>query len=131
MQDKHYIKNSFNYSYDKLLLWNTLDNETEINNSRVGPNGTITGAIDYSPVKFNNGTRSNADSEYVSFDFGYPVGSNPSGTVEFWIKPDLTSLMALLLMELIIILLALETKRPLIVTKAFWSLVVLMDLVLV
>ncbi len=76
---------------DQILLWNTLGSRQEIENSKIGPNGTVFGSgIQFVPGRFGNGFTSGTSS--TGPDFGLWEQINPNyderGTVEFWWKPD-------------------------------------------
>ncbi len=74
------------------LLWNKLGSDAEVQNSEVGPDGTIVGDISYYPGMFDNGFKSdprtgdhNLLDNYIAFD-GLSLGQQ--GTIEFWFQPD-------------------------------------------
>lgn len=74
----------------ELVLWNKLGSQAEIENSGVGPDGTIYGSgISFVPGQFGNGFTSGAN--VTGPNFGPWIDINPdydqAGTIEFWWQP--------------------------------------------
>jgi hypothetical protein len=74
----------------KLVLWNKLGSQAEIENSEVGPDGFIYGSgLSFVPGKFGNGFTSGTN--ISGPNFGPWLTINPdytkAGTIEFWWKP--------------------------------------------
>lgn len=78
-----------------LVLWNRLGSQSEVENSLVGPDGTIVnvrGNISFVPGKFGNGfTATGSSMPAAGVDFGLWENIHPNydqaGAIEFWWKP--------------------------------------------
>lgn len=75
-----------------LVLWNRLGSQWEVEHSEVGPNGVITGSINYLPGKFGDGFEAaprtgdhNIPNNFIEFP-GLQLGQK--GCLEFWYFPD-------------------------------------------
>lgn len=80
------ITNNIAKPNKRLILWNKCGNASEINKSQIGSAGTINGTPTYNTAKFNDGTYSNSDSNYLTFSDG---GIDPNKiTFEAWFKTD-------------------------------------------
>ena len=65
-------------------LHNRLGSATQVNNSDIGVNGTITDTVTYSPAKFDNGALSDAVTGFITFN---PTITNTNRFImECWIK---------------------------------------------
>lgn len=56
-----------NILYPNLIFWNTLDNDTEIANSRIGAGGTPSSPLTYSPAVFMNGVNNIGQTNSINF----------------------------------------------------------------
>ena len=78
---------------DKLVLWNKLGSTQEVENSEVGPNGTITQSVGsggtYAECKFGNGYLQSSynTTDKVTFPFTY----HGKGCLEMWVRPNWAS----------------------------------------
>lgn len=75
-----------------LRLWNKLGSTGEVENSEVGPPGTILGDIEYLPCIYDNGFKPmertgdpNIPTNCIDFE-GLTLG--PQGCIEFWYHPE-------------------------------------------
>lgn len=70
-----------------LLLFNRLGSNTEVLNSVIAPNGTITGTITYNALKYGNGSYSNNNANNIIFN---PItGFDPNKwSAEMWLDTD-------------------------------------------
>jgi hypothetical protein len=74
-----------NYSQtENLLLWNKLGSDNEALNSEFGPNGTITGTINYYDTKFEKGAEPSGGGSFHSINFDATILDPDQGCVEFW-----------------------------------------------
>jgi hypothetical protein len=72
-----------------LMLWNTLDSETDIANSIIGPGGNVVGTVAFDPCKFDMGVKSLSLNDYVVFNDNAAIFPNPNQwTIEFWVKTE-------------------------------------------
>lgn len=69
---------------DGLLLWNKLGSAAEVENSQYGPDGIVTGSVDYDTVQFDNGVKGDASGKYVKFPS--TVYGKEQGCIECWVK---------------------------------------------
>ncbi len=74
------------------ILWNRLEDDSSVQKSIIGVNGTINGTVSYASGKFGNGLSNNTFSpdNSVTFTNAYTSSSN-SMTIEFWWKPTYSS----------------------------------------
>jgi len=81
------IKNS--PAYGGLVLWNKLGSEEEVENSKYGPGGTITGSsYAFEPAHDGNGyVRKATGDNYVNFPGSILQNLKEMGTVELWVNP--------------------------------------------
>lgn len=74
---------------DNDLLWNKTEDLNLI--SEIGPNGTVSGAVQFLPGKFNNGAKADASGEYIQF-LDTTGLLHDKGCIEFWLKNDTYSI---------------------------------------
>jgi hypothetical protein len=70
---------------DNCNLWNKLGSAAEVGASEIGVNGTIAGAVTYTPMKFDDGSLIDAVGERIRFD---AINIDDKGSLEFWWQPD-------------------------------------------
>lgn len=70
------------------ILWNTLFDTDNVENSFIGVNGTVTGGT-FTAGKFKDGFRADANSEYLDFVNAFE-GIQDTGSIELWIVPKNT-----------------------------------------
>jgi len=71
-------------SDDGLLLWNKLGNNTEVVNSEVGPNGTITGTLNYYSTMFADGAQPSSGGSGHCVYYDATIIDPEKGCLEFW-----------------------------------------------
>ncbi len=70
-----------------LILWNKLGSTDEVENSVVGPNGTIVGSVNFNnTVKFSKGITPNTGDAGSGVTFPTTVVDPERGCVEMWVK---------------------------------------------
>lgn len=69
------------------VLWNTLGSAAEVEDSEIGPGGTIVGAVNFNhDVEFGKGITPNTGSAGSGVDFPATVVDPERGTIELWMQ---------------------------------------------
>lgn len=69
-----------------LVLWNKLGSVEEVENSEVGPNGSIFGSVSFDVGRYDNGVVPNIGWFESGVDFPGTVFDPEQGTLEFWMN---------------------------------------------
>jgi len=86
-QDKHFINHDFNTAQP--ILWNTLNNDGNLTNSKIGVDGANVGDLGYSSAMYDSGIYVNELDKYPEFLIDpYDIGHGYKFTMEYWFISD-------------------------------------------
>lgn len=81
-------KPTIQVSDKSLILWNTMNSANDVQNSKVGIGGTITGALSYGSAKFGNAPLFDSTGKQIVFDSQSLIRQIVNrGTILFYVKP--------------------------------------------